>query len=134
MIKQDFIAPETLKSKIFTTENDIYALGQVLLKFFVLKMIWFLELDADNVDERSKQSVNEFINLTYNLTKENPEERATARKALELFYKFLLKNFNTVYIDFEIYGEFTVLPYVKDEICADDKTDLPMMDIDVSID
>ena len=131
---EDFIAPETLKSKIFTTENDIYAIGQVLLRFFVLKMIWFLELDADNVDERSEQSVNEFINLTYKLTKENSEERVTARKALELFYKFLMKNFNTVYTDFEIYGEFTVLPYVKDEICADDKIELPMMDIDVSID
>lgn len=131
---EDFIAPETLKSKIFTTENDIYALGQVLLGFFVLKMIWFLELDADNVDERSKKSVNEFINLTYELTKEIPEERATARKALELFNKFLLKHFNTVCIDFEIYGEFTVLPYVNDEIRSDDKTELPMMDIDLNID
>lgn len=94
-----FIAPEALKTGIFTEECDIYSLGRVLWWIFYIQIMWLYE--STDRDEITDSAHNDFFEATTAMISESPSERPKVLDCLKAFHK-IIKTYAEE--DFEIYG------------------------------
>jgi hypothetical protein len=126
----DFIAPESLSSKIFSFESDVYSLGRILLNCWYLHLILICELGDENVPESVEEAMSEFHAIIVQMLSKRPNDRISVRSALKLLHSLLIKYKHAT---FKVKGHTTIMVLIEsglfEEFKFDSRDDVLMTEI-----
>lgn len=105
---QDFIAPESARTGIFTVSSDVFSLGSVLLRTFYFSLMFSLEVECEN-------RIKRFWSVIREMMLQEETSRISVREALSSFFE-LLSELASKANDFKIYGENSFILMVQNEL------------------
>lgn len=105
---ENFIAPESLKTGIFTTSSDLYSLGSILWKIFHIQIMWLTCLDeqAENV----QRAYDDFFQNVVAMIQESPADRPSVMKSMTSFFNIIKRN---QIKGFKVYGSDTLMVKIE---------------------
>lgn len=86
---KNYIAPESLKTGIFTFESDIWSLGRVIYDTLVLDLLCIVESNRSSTDPLTISSLRDFERIIISMMSSNPSNRPTARTAIKKIFPIL---------------------------------------------
>jgi hypothetical protein len=111
---QDFVAPESFKTGIFTKSSDVYALGQVLWRIFNVQIMWLTCFTEQ--DEPTEKAYENFCEAVTLMIQDLPAQRPSVISSMKLFNEIIKNNQSR---DFHIYGSGKLM-IVADQLTEDD--------------
>lgn len=122
----DFVAPEALKTGIFTEKCDIYSLGRVLWRVFYIQIMYLYESNDRN--EKIDSAHDDFYKATRDMIKKSPAERPKVLDSLKAFHQIIETYAGK---SFEIYGSDRLMASVQ--LLLESETKSPFQPIKTNI-